>query len=101
MRDTLVPRSTEWIGWDPSTSQIRSWSFEADGGIGEGVWSNQGDSPLSGGEYFTRRHSTECRHSSGLAGASRESIRPGEPRMLSGSQRMTFSQIAKFLRRSG
>ena len=43
VRDTLVSRSTEWIGWDPSTSQIRSWSFEADGGIGEGVWSNQGD----------------------------------------------------------
>ena len=43
VRDTLVSRSTEWIGWDPSTSQIRSWSFEAGGGIGEGVWSNQGD----------------------------------------------------------
>jgi hypothetical protein len=43
VRDTLVSRSTEWIGWDPSTSQIRSWSFEANGGISEGVWSNQGD----------------------------------------------------------
>jgi len=43
MRDTLVSRATEWIGWDPATSQIRSWSFEADGGIGEGIWSNEGD----------------------------------------------------------
>jgi hypothetical protein len=43
VKDTLVSRVTEWIGWDPTTSQVRSWSFEADGGIGEGVWSNQGD----------------------------------------------------------
>ena len=43
MKDTLVSRVTEWIGWDPSTSQVRSWSFEGDGGIGEGVWTNQGD----------------------------------------------------------
>ena len=27
VKDTLVSRSTEWIGWDPATSQIRSWSF--------------------------------------------------------------------------
>jgi uncharacterized protein (TIGR02246 family) len=43
IKDTLVSRVTEWIGWDPSTSQVRSWSFEGDGAIGEGVWSNQGD----------------------------------------------------------
>jgi uncharacterized protein (TIGR02246 family) len=43
VRDTLVSRAKEWIGWDPATSQIRSWSFEADGGIGEGIWTNEGD----------------------------------------------------------
>jgi hypothetical protein len=43
VKDTLVSRVTEWIGWDPTRSQVRSWSFEADGGIGEGIWSNQGD----------------------------------------------------------
>jgi uncharacterized protein (TIGR02246 family) len=43
VKDTLVSRATEWIGWDPTTSQVRSWSFGGDGGIGEGVWSNQGD----------------------------------------------------------
>jgi uncharacterized protein (TIGR02246 family) len=43
VRDTLVSRATEWIGWDPATSQVRSWTFAADGGIGEGVWSNEGD----------------------------------------------------------
>jgi uncharacterized protein (TIGR02246 family) len=43
VKDTLVSRATEWIGWDPAISHVRSWSFEADGGIGEGVWSNEGD----------------------------------------------------------
>lgn len=43
VKDTLVSRITEWIGWDPGVSQVRSWSFEGGGGFGEGVWSNQGD----------------------------------------------------------
>ena len=41
--DTLVSGVTEWIGWDPATSQLRSRSFEANGGTGQGVWSNQGN----------------------------------------------------------
>jgi uncharacterized protein (TIGR02246 family) len=43
VKDTEVSHATEWIGWDPSTSQIRSWSFVADGAIGENTWSNEGD----------------------------------------------------------
>ena len=43
VRDTLVSRSTEWIGWDPAASQIRSWSFVGDGSIGENTWSSEGD----------------------------------------------------------
>jgi uncharacterized protein (TIGR02246 family) len=43
VRDTLVSRSTEWIGWDPRTSQIHSWSFVGDGSIGENTWSSEGD----------------------------------------------------------
>jgi len=42
-KNTLVSRATEWIGWDPATSQIRSWSFVADGSIGENIWSTEGD----------------------------------------------------------
>ena len=26
------------IGWDPSTSQIRSWTFDSDGGFAQGQW---------------------------------------------------------------
>jgi uncharacterized protein (TIGR02246 family) len=43
VRNTLVSRATEWIGWNPATSQVRSWSFVADGSIGENTWSNEGD----------------------------------------------------------
>jgi uncharacterized protein (TIGR02246 family) len=43
VKDTLVSRATEWIGWDPATSQVHSWSFVGDGAIGENVWSNEGD----------------------------------------------------------
>lgn len=34
---------TEVIGWDPRTRQIRSWSFDADGGFGESAWTQDGD----------------------------------------------------------
>jgi uncharacterized protein (TIGR02246 family) len=30
--------STEIIAWDPSTRQIRSWTFSSDGGRAEGTW---------------------------------------------------------------
>jgi uncharacterized protein (TIGR02246 family) len=43
VKDTLVSRATEWIGWDPAASQVRSWSFVADGSIGENTWSGEGD----------------------------------------------------------
>lgn len=32
------------IGWDPLTNQLKSWSFDADGGHSEATWSKQGDS---------------------------------------------------------
>jgi uncharacterized protein (TIGR02246 family) len=43
VKNTLLSRATEWIGWDPATSQIRSWSFVANGSIGENTWSTDGD----------------------------------------------------------
>ena len=43
VKDNLISRSTEWIAWDPATSQIRSWNFVGDGSIGENSWSNEGD----------------------------------------------------------
>jgi uncharacterized protein (TIGR02246 family) len=31
-------KSTQRIGWDPVTGQLRSWTFDADGGFTEGRW---------------------------------------------------------------
>ena len=31
------------VAWDPSQSLIRSWTFDANGGFGEDVWSQVGD----------------------------------------------------------
>ncbi len=38
LSDNLLTTGTQYIAWDPSTSKIRSWNFENDGGFGEGVW---------------------------------------------------------------
>lgn len=39
----LAFSGTQVIGVDPSTGQIHSWTFEADGGIGEADWNRDGD----------------------------------------------------------
>lgn len=31
------------IGWDPLTKQIKTWTFDNDGGYGEGFWHRDGD----------------------------------------------------------
>ncbi len=38
LKDQLISSGTQFIGWDASSSEIRSWNFESDGGFGEGVW---------------------------------------------------------------
>ena len=34
---------TQRIGWDPLTRQIKTWTFDGDGGYGEGYWHRDGD----------------------------------------------------------
>ena len=34
---------TQFIGWDPSQQQIRSWIFDSRGGFGETFWARQGN----------------------------------------------------------
>jgi hypothetical protein len=41
-KDASLDNGTQIIGWDPVSKQIRSWSFEADGGFGESTWSKDG-----------------------------------------------------------
>jgi uncharacterized protein (TIGR02246 family) len=41
-KDASLDNGRQVIGWDPVSKQIRSWSFEADGGFGESVWTKDG-----------------------------------------------------------
>jgi uncharacterized protein (TIGR02246 family) len=38
-----IMRGTQRIGWDPLTRQIKTWTFDSDGGYGEGYWHRDGD----------------------------------------------------------
>ena len=38
-----VSGGTQTIGWDPIKKQIRSWTFDDDGGFGEATWTRDGD----------------------------------------------------------
>jgi uncharacterized protein (TIGR02246 family) len=42
-KNIAVGGATQWIGWDPEAKHIRSWTFDADGGFGEGTWTRDGD----------------------------------------------------------
>jgi uncharacterized protein (TIGR02246 family) len=36
-------RVVQWIGFDPGTGQIKSWTFDSRGGHGEGLWMRDGN----------------------------------------------------------
>ena len=33
----------QFVGWDPIAGQIRSWTFDSEGGFGEGLWIQDGN----------------------------------------------------------
>jgi hypothetical protein len=33
----------QFVGWDPLANQIRSWTFDSEGGLGEGLWIQDGN----------------------------------------------------------
>ena len=41
--DRIDLSGMQFVGWDPARKQIRSWVFDSDGGIAEGVWTRSGD----------------------------------------------------------
>ncbi len=41
--DELMLEGTQVIGWDPLEGRIRSWTFDSEGGRGEGHWDRDGD----------------------------------------------------------
>jgi uncharacterized protein (TIGR02246 family) len=42
-KDIAIGGATQWIGYDAAAKQIRSWTFENNGGFGEGKWAREGD----------------------------------------------------------
>jgi uncharacterized protein (TIGR02246 family) len=50
LRDLKVTREgkaifqgSQRVGWDPRTGQLKAWTFDSDGGYGEGNWTRDGD----------------------------------------------------------
>ena len=41
--DEVTLEGTQTIGWDPIRQQVRSWTFDSEGGFGEGWWIPDGD----------------------------------------------------------
>jgi uncharacterized protein (TIGR02246 family) len=54
IKDIPVAGGTQWIGWDPIAKRVRSWTFDASGGFGEGVWKRDGDKWLIKSSTVTR-----------------------------------------------
>ena len=42
-KDSSLLQVTQWIAWDAAAKQIRSWSFQADGGVGQSTWTKEGN----------------------------------------------------------
>jgi uncharacterized protein (TIGR02246 family) len=42
-KNISLSSGTQWIGWDAKNKQIRAWTFDNNGSIGEGTWSHKGD----------------------------------------------------------
>lgn len=39
----ILLSGTQRVGWDPIRKQIKSWTFDTDGGVAEGYWSQHGN----------------------------------------------------------
>jgi uncharacterized protein (TIGR02246 family) len=46
-KNLVLSSGTQYIGWDPSAKQYRSWTFDSMGGFGEGSWTKDGDKWVS------------------------------------------------------
>jgi uncharacterized protein (TIGR02246 family) len=43
IKNIALASGTQWIGWDPAAKQIRSWTFDDSGSLGEGQWTTDGN----------------------------------------------------------
>lgn len=51
-------KGTQRIGWDPRTSELRSWTFDSAGGFGEAVWTRDGNRWISKTSGVSRQGQT-------------------------------------------
>src|SRR5437762_11575384 len=86
-KDNILDNGTEWIGWDPVTKQIHSWSFEAGGGYGDSVWTKDGtkwvvkaSSTLSDGSKVSATHIITAVDGDAVTWPSKDQTGSGEPR---------------------
>jgi uncharacterized protein (TIGR02246 family) len=42
VKDVPVAGQTQWIAWDAAAKQIRGWSFQSGGAVGEAIWTEDG-----------------------------------------------------------
>jgi hypothetical protein len=40
--DEVTLEGDQFVGWDPMGNQIRSWTFDSEGGFGDGIWLQDG-----------------------------------------------------------
>ena len=59
--DQIDMAGMQIVGWDPAAKQIRSWTFDSDGGFSEGKWTRKED------RWFI--HKTGVLHDGGQATA--------------------------------
>ena len=43
IEDQLSLEGTQFVGWDPIAKRIRSWTFDSEGGVGQGRWIRDGN----------------------------------------------------------
>jgi hypothetical protein len=43
MDEQATLEGTQMVGWDPIAGQIRSWTFDSEGGFGQGRWIKDGN----------------------------------------------------------
>ncbi len=41
--EEVALQGDQFVGWDPLARQIRSWTFDSEGGFGEGLWLQDGN----------------------------------------------------------
>jgi uncharacterized protein (TIGR02246 family) len=52
--ERVIHRITQRIACDPLTKRLKGWTFDADGGLGEGFWTQQGDTWVNQSSGVTR-----------------------------------------------